>query len=149
MSGALLKASAISFGWVSYVIIGIFALCIAIAALCGLAQGISRQTIRVLTVGLAFAIGIIAANITYSSIISSLKEKSIEDIHAWVKGLGVTGSLDLSWMLSFDVNTLVYLLAIPITLILMPIVLSLAFLVFLGLTKILHFFLKLFFINFA
>ena len=141
MSGALLKASAISLGWVSYVIIGIFALCIVAAALCGFAEGFSRQTIRVLTVGLAFAVGIIAANITYSSIISSLKSKSIEDIHAWVKGLGVTGSLDLSWMLSFDANTLVYLLAIPITLILMPIVLSLTFLVFLGLTKILHFFL--------
>lgn len=113
-----------------------------IGALKGLSRGLSRQVIRTLTIVASVALSILIMRLLYDRFFIELFEgKTTQDLINLINEVMVklnAEPMDLSILASFDIDTLRYLVALPISLIVMPIIFVLLFIVISFLMLIVH-----------
>ena len=123
-----------SLGIVGYAILGFFALLILIGALKGLRRGFARQVIRTITVLMAFVISILITRILQGALESWLYSQSISDLITSDGGI-------TSVIAGVSQSTVEYVLAIPLYLIILPVIFVLLFMITSLLTGWIHLFL--------
>lgn len=122
-----------------WVIFGIMAFLVLIGALKGLRRGIQRQTVRTATIILSIVLSVVAIKIGYGRIFSYLDAMTVEELVDKGIELGILSSSDdLSVLYNLEMATLEYVLAIPLTLILAPLVFVVLFIVISAIMLIVH-----------
>ncbi len=122
-----------------WVIFGIMAFLVLIGALKGLRRGIQRQTVRTATIILSIVLSVVAIKIGYGRIFSYLDAMTVEELVNKGIELGLLSSSDdLSVLYNLEMATLEYILAIPLTLIIAPLVFVVLFIVISAIMLIVH-----------
>ena len=143
MVNKLLEAALGSFtqiaGFIPSAIVGTVAVLGIIGAFKGLRRGISRQLVRTLTIIASGIISFILSTATLKKISEYLDGKTMADIKQLLidKGMFFT-SENIAWIENFDVHTLELILAIPLSLIIMPLIFVILFILISGVMLIAH-----------
>ena len=124
------------FPWAVYVYLGILALGALIGAIDGFNQGISRGVIRFVTIIASVVLAIMGSKFLYGKVMEALGGMTIEDIYSTLTNY-IPG-VDLSIILNFDVETVLHIIAIPLSLIVLPMVFTLAFILIAAIMKLVH-----------
>ncbi len=123
----------------TYVMLGLVGLLALIGALKGLSRGISRQIVRSLTIIISVVLSIFAVKFAYGFIFGYFDGKTIQDILNQIASYGVQINMEeMAWLNNFDTETVKYILAIPLALVIMPIVFTILFVVISALMLIVH-----------
>lgn len=121
------------------IILGVIAVLGIIGAFKGLRRGISRQLVRTLTIVASIIISFIIATTTFSELSAYLDGKTMEDIEVLLIEKGIlSAEQDSSWLQNLDVQTLKLILAIPLSLIVMPLIFVICFIVISAVMLIVH-----------
>lgn len=129
---------------VSYAVLGILGLLVLIGALKGLSRGISRQLIRTLTVVASIALSILAVKFLSGQIYAYFDGKTGEELLAQIANMGITVNgeplnvNDFEWLGNFDPEIISYILAIPLSLVVLPLVFVILFIIISALMLIVH-----------
>ena len=109
-----------------WVVVGIFVL---IGALKGRSRGIGRQTVRTLTVAGSLVLSVFLTKLLYRMLMTWLDGKSTEEIIAKIEGFGIkiTEGEFGGLIKYFDTQTAGYVLAIPLAIVILPIVFVIIF----------------------
>ncbi len=119
------------------VFLGIVALLGIIGAMKGFSRGISRQLIRTLTVVASGVISFILSASVFTKISEYLDGKTAADIEQLLINKGVL-TQSVPWIHNFDVHTIELILAIPMSLIVMPIIFVVCFITVSSVMLIVH-----------
>ena len=122
----------------NWVILGLLGLLVLIGALKGLRRGISRQLIRTATVIASVVIAILVAKYFADNVLAKTCAMTTEEI---IASLDASGSLSpemTNALAALDSATISYILAIPLGLILSPIIFVILFVAISGLMLIVH-----------
>lgn len=112
---------------VNYVIYGIVGLLALIGALLGLRRGLVRQTFRLITVAAAVIVSFIVATALYPKLMAEFEGMTVLEICAQY-GISLSAEAS-SWLECVDTVTVEYAASLPVTLVIVPIVFVLAFIV--------------------
>ena len=119
-----------------YGVIGVLAL---IGALAGLSRGLYRQTVRTVTVILAAVLSFIAIGLLYSAISTELEGKTMTDIINLLIENGIlTSDVDTALIENLDMKTAELVLALPLGLVVAPILFLICFILLSAILMILH-----------
>lgn len=119
-----------------YGIVGVLAL---IGALAGFSRGLYRQTVRTVTVILAAVLSFVAISMLYSSLLSELEGKTITDVIGILVEKGVLAAdADTSLIENLDMKTAELVLALPIGLVVVPLIFVICFIVLSLILMIVH-----------
>ena len=119
-----------------YGVIGFFAL---IGALAGLARGFYRQSVRTVTVAIAAVLSFVAIGLLYSSISNALEGKTAVDIiNLLIENGIISADTDTSIIENLDMKTAELLLALPLGLIVAPIIFIVLFILLSAIMMIIH-----------
>ncbi len=119
-----------------FAIVGVFAV---IGALIGLSRGLSRQIVRTVTIVLSVVISYIVAVMFYSSVSGYFEDKTINDLlNTLIEAGLLSADANLTWLESMDVQLAVLAMSIPYSLIIMPIIFVVAFILTSLITLIFH-----------
>ncbi len=103
-------------------------LLVAIGAIAGYSRGIKRQLVRTITVAIAFFVAYAVTTYTYYRLNLFLSDKTMQDLNAWLVTFKIIdSSTDVSWMYNLDFNAVREIAAIPISLVLVPVMFVSAF----------------------
>ena len=111
---------------------------ILIGAFKGLRRGIARQTVRTITIILSVIISIIAARTVNSYIINTVSGMTSEELMAFLQQYGVNLGETASFLNYLEPSTLSYILAIPLGIIVAPVLFVLCFIVVSAVMLIVH-----------
>ena len=137
--GAYVGSSAQIINLIPKVVIGIVAVLGIIGALKGLRRGISRQLVRTLTIVASGIISFILSTETFKKISEYLDGKTMADIEQLLIDKGVNFTLgDFTWLHHFDIHTLELILAIPFSVIIMPLIFVICFMAISAVMLIVH-----------
>lgn len=119
-----------------YGIVGVLAL---IGALAGLSRGLYRQTVRTVTVVVAAVLSFVAISVLYSTLLAELEGKTIADVVDLLIEKGVLAAdTDTALIENLDMKTAELLLALPIGLVVAPLLFVICFIVLSILLMIVH-----------
>ncbi len=122
-----------------YAVIAFVGFLAFIGAFKGLSRGISRQIVRSVTIVASVVLSIVIIKTAYGAIFAYFDDRTVEDILNQIASYGVTINMEeLSWLTNFDTETAKYILAIPLTLVVMPILFTVLFVVISALMLIVH-----------
>ena len=122
------------------ILIGIMALLVLIGTIKGITRGIGRQTVRTVTVILSAAIAFIATSVLASMFYEKFGGMTPEELVGIIESIGIqiTGT-DLEPILSnLSPETISYVIAIPLSLVILPVVFVLLFIVIKLIMLIVH-----------
>lgn len=118
---------------------GIIAILGIIGALKGLSRGISRQFVRSLTVVASAIICFIFVSLCFARLEAFLSDKTMADVETWILQTGlIPEGTDTGWIRDLDKQTLELILTIPVTLIVMPLLFVICFIVVSTVMLIVH-----------
>ncbi len=128
---------------ISLVVLGIFGLLTLVGALKGLSRGISRQVIRTATIIISVILSIVLVKFSYNAIFSYFEGKTIEDIVNQISSIAASYNVeinpeDFADLYNFETETVVYILAIPLALVVMPLAFTVSFVIISALMLIVH-----------
>jgi len=124
---------------INYVLLGLTALLALIGALKGLNRGVCRQTVRLLTIVVSIVIAFFLSRMIGSVIFNKLEGMTVEELIAkLVEGGLIASAEDLKILTYFDTTTIEYILAIPLGLIILPLLFAILFPIVSGLMLIVH-----------
>lgn len=124
---------------INWVLLGLTAFFALIGALKGLSRGIGRQTVRLITIIVSIVIAFMLSRMVGSVIFNKLEGMTIEEILSILVNNGIIGSVDdLKILTYFDTTTIEYILAIPLGLIILPLLFTILFPIVSGLMLIVH-----------
>ncbi len=121
-------------------LLSLIGVCLLIGIIKGATRGIGRQAVRTITVVLSAVIAIIVARTAGSSIYSLFATTTSEDIIAVIEGTGftITGTPYETIALNLDPETINYIIAIPLSLVILPLIFVIIFYILKLLTIIVH-----------
>lgn len=126
-------------GFIPSAIIGLVAVLGIIGAFKGLRRGISRQIVRTLTIIASGIISFVISTAAFERISVYLDGKTMADIKQLLINKGVFfTSENFALIENFDVHTLELILAIPLSLIIMPLIFVILFILISGVMLIAH-----------
>lgn len=124
---------------INWVLLGLTALFTLIGALKGLSRGIGRQTVRLISIIVSIVISFLLARMVGSTVFGKLEGMTVEELVNVLVTNGVISSAeDLKILTYFDTATIEYILAIPLGLIVLPLIFAVMFPVVSGLMLIAH-----------
>ena len=124
---------------ISLVLLGFIGVLALIGALKGLSRGISRQIVRTLTVIAAAVISFFLAKSCYTLMSDFFAGKTTEDILLFLQDQGIiTIDESLAIVKNVDIKVIELLLALPMAVIIMPIVFVVSFIITSALLLIVH-----------
>lgn len=124
---------------ISLVLLGFIGVLALVGALKGLSRGISRQTVRTLTVIAAAVISFILAKSCYTLMSDFFEGKTTEDVLIFLTDNGIlSAGQDLSLIKNVDLKIIELLLALPMAVIIMPFVFVICFILTSALLLIVH-----------
>ena len=122
----------------TYLPVALIAGLVLIGAFKGLRRGIARQTIRTVTVILSLVFSIIATKSINSTIINTVSGMQAEEVIQMLEQYGISLGDSAQFLGYLDPSTLSYILAIPLGIIVAPVLFVLFFIVISGLMLIVH-----------
>jgi uncharacterized membrane protein required for colicin V production len=123
-------------GLILFAIIAVLAI---IGALKGFTRGISRQLLRTITIIISVVIATLIASGFFTSIASELQGKTPEELEAIIRSANVfEQDADLSWLENLDADTILLIITIPMSLLIMPIIFVISFIIISALMLIVH-----------
>ena len=136
---ALLYATALNPVNYAPLIYTLVALIVVVGAIAGYLRGIKRQFVRSVTIIIAFFAAYGATSFGYHYLNSFLADKTMGDVRAWLVTFRFIKSTDdVSWLYSIDINAVRELIAIPISLVIRPVLFVSAFVALHNVLLILH-----------
>ena len=124
---------------INWVLLGLTAFFALIGALKGLSRGAGRQTVRFLTIIASVILSFMLARMLGSMLFAKLESMTIEELIGILVTNGIIGSAeDLKILTYFDTVTLEYILAIPMGLVILPILFAVMFPIISALMLIVH-----------
>ena len=109
-------------------ILAFFALSILWEILHGLRRGFARQLSHTIFMLVAAVLAFLTVNTFLSTVLGNLSEMSMAEVLALAESAGTTISEDLKNLISaFDTETLKYLLALPLSTVVAPLLFALVF----------------------
>lgn len=110
-----------------------------IGALKGLSRGISRQVVRTITIIVSAVASFIVAKSLYSVIGNFFEGKTMADVGQYLVQWGVFPSeTDLSWLSSMDTKTAELIVMLPVSILVVPLLFVIAFILISGVMLIVH-----------
>ena len=125
---------------VSAIMIGLVALLALIGALKGCSRGFSRQLIRFITIIVSVVICIYLSKLLANFIMTWVQGKTAQELIDFLtsKGVKLEGNALVSLLSYLEPGTLNYVLAIPLALVVVPVIFVLSFVLVSGLMLIVH-----------
>lgn len=127
-----------SFGIVGIIVLSLIAVLALIGALKGRRRGFLRQTVRTLTVVLALVVAFFAIRIIQNAIASWFYQQTPESLISMIEGFGVNLGEFRTIASGISTKTVEYIVAIPLYLVVLPILFVAVFLVANIITAIIH-----------
>lgn len=123
----------------NYAILGLMLLLALIGALKGLSRGICRGTVRFITIILSIVLSFFLARLVGAKAFAWLEGMTVEELIAFLVQNGVIADAEsLDILTYFDTATIEYILAIPVGLIVIPVIFTLLFPIISALMLIVH-----------
>ena len=120
-------------------IYALVALIVIVGAVAGYLRGIKRQFVRSITVIIAFFASYGVTSFGYHHLNRFLADKTMGDVRAWLITFRIIKSTDeVSWLYSIDMDAVRELVAIPLSLVIRPVLFVAAFVALHNLLIILH-----------
>ncbi len=128
---------------VSWIFFGAIIVLAIIGAIKGLTRGFARQLVRTLTIIGSVALSVWVATLLYNGLIgpffaNKTSAEIAETVLSFLDGLGISLGISLEWLSNFDAEVLQSLFTLPVTLILVPIIFSLVFVIVSGISILIH-----------
>ena len=114
----------------------IFVVLALISAIKGFINGLAREVVRVITIVLAVIISLVAVSISSEWIMGLFSGETMEGVISWVGNLMPAFA---DWLSGLDADVIRYIAAIPIAMIILPVVFSASFIVINLIMMIPHF----------
>ena len=121
---------------VNYGFLGLIGVLVLFGVLLGFARGICRQTVRLLTVAASAVIAFFVAGNLFPEFEAAISEMSIEELLA-AAGASVDESV-AELIGNFNIEVLTYVLALPVALVLVPMIFVSAFVAISAVAEIVH-----------
>ncbi len=122
---------------VPLIVLALFAL---IGGIKGFKQGTPRQVIHIVMLAASAIIAVFIAKAFYGKVSTYFDGMTIQQIHDWLIALPIIPEgFSLDWLMSFDIATIKSILIIPMTLIVIPALFVIFFLILSVVMKIVHF----------
>lgn len=122
--------------WLAYIPLAIIVIFALVEAIKGYSQGISRMVIRAVTLIASAIVSMIGTGHVYNKVMGMLASMTAEDLYTFCSA-NLPG-IDCSMILNFETTTIMYLVAIPMALVVLPLVFTIVFIVLFGVCKFLH-----------